>query len=93
MVLVKLLGAIDMLAALLFLMQAFGIDPYVRILLFVGGLLLVKGLFIFTGEIVLSAIDLFAALFLLVSIFFTLPIIIPWACAFLLIAKGVVSFI
>lgn len=92
MVFVKLLGAIDLAAAVAFLMLIFGFDVFTRFLLFTAGLLLVKGMFIFTGDI-LSAVDLIAALFLLLSIFITLPAILLWIPAFLLLAKGVVSIL
>lgn len=91
MVFVKILGSIDLASALAFLMMIFGIDVFTQYLLFCSGLLLIKGLFAFTGD-VLSFVDLVAALLLLVAIFFTLPSIILWTFAFLLMAKGVVSF-
>lgn len=87
----KLLGAIDLAAALAFLMMIFGIQPFAQFLLFCCGLLFVKGLFAFTGD-VLSFVDLFAAAFLLIAVFLTLPAVFLWTFSFLLIAKGVVSF-
>jgi len=92
MVLVKILGGIDLAAAVAFLMLIFGLDVFTQYLLFSAGLLFMKGLFIFTGD-VLSAVDLFAALVLLLSIFFALPAILLWIPAFLLLGKGMVSFI
>lgn len=93
MVLVKILGGIDLLAAFAFLMLTFGLAPFAPFLLFCAAFLLLKGLFIFTGEIVLSLVDLFSAILLILSIFFAIPVILLWIAAFLLIAKGVVSFI
>jgi len=92
MVLVKILGGIDLGAAVAFLMLIFGLDVFTQYLLFSAGLLFMKGLFIFTGD-VLSAVDLFAAFVLLLSIFFALPVILLWIPAFLLLGKGMVSFI
>lgn len=90
--LVKILGAIDIAAAIAFLMMVFGIPPILQFTLFCAGLLLLKGLFIVTGD-VLSIIDLASSIFLLLSIFLALPIVILWLPAFLLLAKGFVSFL
>ena len=89
--LVKILGLIDLVSALAFLMLAFNVQPWLQFILFCSGLLLLKGMFIFTGE-PLSAIDLISSLILLISIFLSLPAIFLWAPAFLLLAKGIVSF-
>jgi|TARA_Y100000310_G_C20618942_1_gene782204 hypothetical protein len=89
---IKILGFIDLSAAFAFLMLTFGMDVFFQFLLFCSGLLFMKGLFVFTGDI-LSGIDLVAAMLLIISIFFTLPSIILWIPAFLLLAKGFVSFI
>ena len=89
---VKVLGAIDIIAAIAFLMLVFELPPFKQFLLFCIALLTLKGLFIFTGEIVLSTIDLFSALALFLSLFFTLSPILLWIPAFLLLAKGFVSF-
>ncbi|MFH1802085.1 MAG: hypothetical protein ABH864_01400 [archaeon] len=91
MVLVKILGGIDLAAALAFLMLIFGMNIFHQYLVFCAGLLLVKGMFILMGDI-LSAIDLIAALLLFLSIPFTLPSVLLWIPAFFLLAKGVVSF-
>lgn len=90
--LVKILGAIDIVSAIAFLGMIFGISYPMQFILFCAGLLLLKGLFIITGD-VLSFIDLFASLLLFVSLFLALPIFLLWICAFLLIAKGFVSFL
>lgn len=91
MIILKILGGIDLIAAFTFLMLVFGIQPYLQIIMFCSGLLLLKGLFVFTGE-PLSAIDLVSSIILIFSIFFSLPAVILWVPAFLLIAKGFVSF-
>ncbi|MBS3088761.1 hypothetical protein J4402_03190 [Candidatus Pacearchaeota archaeon] len=91
--LVKILGGIDLASALAFLMLIFGIDVFTQFILFCAGLLFLKGMFILTGEIILSVIDIFASAMLLLSIFFSLPAILLWIPAFLLLAKGLESFI
>ena len=92
MVLVKILGAIDIVAGLSFLMMVFGMDIFIQVILFCAGLLLLKGMFILGGD-VLSSIDIFASLCLFFSLFFALPTFILWIAAFLLFAKGFVSFV
>jgi len=88
---VRVLGAIDLVSAIAFLMLTFGVHPYVRFVLFCAGLLLLKGMFVFKGDI-LSVIDILSSIVLLLSLIFTLPSIILWIPTFLLMAKGVVSF-
>ena len=90
--LVKLLGAIDVLAAITFLMYIFNITPFIQLVLFCAGLLFLKGLFILTGE-PLSIIDLLASATLLIAMFVTPWSFILWILALLLMAKGIVSFI
>ena len=90
--LLKVLGGIDLAAALAFLLLIFGMDVFTQFLLFCSGLLLMKGLFVLSGD-VLSVIDLVSSLFLILSIFFALPAILLWVPAFLLLAKGFVSFL
>ena len=92
MVLVKILGTIDLAAAIAFLMLAFSLNVFTQFLLFCIGLLFIKGSFVFTGDI-LSIIDLFSSLMLLLALFFSLPAILLWIPAFLLLAKGLVSFL
>lgn len=89
---VKILGAVDFAGAVAFLMLVFGLGVFPQYLLFCAGLLFVKGLFIFSGDI-LSLLDLFSAFVLLVSIFFVPWTIFLWVPAFLLLAKGFVSFL
>jgi len=93
MVLVKILGGIDALAAVVFLCEIFGIDPWLRIILFFSGLLLLKGIIgLPTGDI-LGFIDIFSAIILLLSLVFTIPTTLLWIPAFLLLAKGLISFL
>lgn len=92
MVLVKVLGAVDIAAAVAFLMMIFGMDVFLQFVLFCAGLLLLKGLFVLSGDI-LSIIDLFAAFLLILSIFFTPFMVFLWIVAFLLLGKGFISFL
>ncbi len=88
----KVLGAIDLITSIVFLSFVFGMTPYLQLVLFCAGLLLIKGMFMLTGD-VLSIIDLFSSICLIISLIFLLPTIILWVCAFLLLAKGIVSFV
>lgn len=89
---IKILGMIDLASAFAFLMLIFGINVPLQYTLFCAGLLLMKGMFILTGD-VLSGFDIIASICLLLSIAFSLPTAILWTGAFLLSAKGLVSFI
>ncbi|MBS3089823.1 hypothetical protein J4461_03005 [Candidatus Pacearchaeota archaeon] len=89
---VKLLGALDIASALAFMMFIFGMQPPLSYLIFCITLLFIKGLFIFGGD-VLSVLDICSAIILALSIFFALPVILWWAPSFLLLAKGVWSFL
>lgn len=92
MVLVKILGAVDMVAAFAFMLMIFGFDPFLSLVLFSSGLLFFKGLFVLTGD-VLSFIDLFSSFTLILGLFFSMPMFLLWTFAFLLLGKGLVSFI
>jgi hypothetical protein len=92
MLILKILGGIDLIASLTFLMIIFGINPFVQIILFSSGLLLLKGMFVLTGD-VLSIVDIICAIILLMSILISLPTVFLWLPAFILMAKGAVSFI
>lgn len=89
---VKVLGGIDLIGAFVFLIMVFGFQPFLPLMLFASGLLFLKGLFAFTGD-VLSFIDLFASLIILLGIFFAMPVFLLWIPAFLLLGKGLISFI
>lgn len=88
---VKILGTLDLLSSIVFLMLIFGMHPYLQFLLFCAGLLLIKGLFVLKGDI-LSVFDLLSSIILLFSLIFSMPSILLWIPAFILLAKGVVSF-
>ena len=92
MVLVKILGALDLLTAVVLLSFVFGISPWIQLILFCAGLLFIKGLFIFTGE-PLSLIDLSASATLILSVWFSPWLWLLWSLSFLLLSKGVVSFL
>jgi hypothetical protein len=91
MVFVKILGAIDLIAGIVFLMLVFGFDLHFQILIYSAGLLFLKGMFIIGGD-VLSVIDLFSAIVLISSVFIGIPTILLWIGAFFLFGKGFVSF-
>jgi len=90
--LVKILGALDILSAIVFLSLIFNIQPLIQIILFFAGMHLLKSFFIITDGDVLSFIDFFAFIVLLLSIFLTMPTILLWLPAFFLLAKGCASF-
>jgi len=90
--LIKILGGIDIAAAFVFLLLAFGSHPATQVILFCSSLLFAKGLFILTGDII-SVIDIFSFIILVMSIFFALPVILYWIPAFLLLGKGFLSFL
>ncbi|MEK6858640.1 MAG: hypothetical protein AABX53_01870 [Nanoarchaeota archaeon] len=90
--LVRMLGGLDLLSAIVFLMIIFGLDPWTQFVLFCAGLLFLKGLFILTGE-PLSAIDLVSSLTLIFSLLWMPWMGLAWMLALLLLAKGIVSFI
>ncbi len=90
--LVKILGGLDLISAIVFLMIIFGLDPWTQLVLFCAGLLFLKGLFILTGE-PLSVIDLVSSLTLIFSLLWIPWMGLAWMLALLLLAKGIVSFI
>lgn len=90
MLILKILGAIDLFSAIVFLMIVFGMDVLAGFVIFSAILLLVKGLFIIGGD-VLSFIDIFSSVILFVSLFFIPFTFLIWMCALLLFAKGFVS--
>lgn len=92
MILLKILGLIDLISGTTFLMIIFGLNVYVQVILFCASLLLLKGMFALGGD-VLSFVDLFSSVVLFLSIFLSLPTFLVWICAFLLFAKGFVSFL
>ena len=92
MVLVKVLGGIDIISSVVFLLLAFNVTPFLQLILFCSCLLALKGLFVFVGN-VLSFFDLIFAIFLILAIFITLPGIMLWIPSLFLMAKGFVSFL
>ncbi len=88
--LVKLLGGMDLVAGLAFLLLIFGMIVPSSFLFFSAGFLLVKGS-VFFGDM-LSKLDLVAAFILILSAFFVLPTIFLFPFIFLLMVKGTVSF-
>ena len=90
--LVKILGVIDLLSAIAFLMMTFGIKVPFAFIIFCALLLLLKGMFVIGGD-VLSLIDLLSSFILFISIFFSVFTFLIWVCALLLFAKGFISFL
>jgi hypothetical protein len=90
--LVKILGAIDIIASITVLALIFGIEPLTPLVIFSSSLLGLKGLFILTGDM-LSSIDLVSAAGLILSLIFTLPPLMLWIIFFVLLAKGFISFL
>jgi hypothetical protein len=92
MILLKVLGGIDLIAAGTFLILIFGLTPPFQLTLFCAGLLLAKGMFIVIGD-VLSVIDIFASLILLTSLFVLPGTLFLWLSACFLLAKGLGSML
>lgn len=90
--LVKILGAVDVLVSIAFLMIAFGISLFIPFITFCAGILFLKGLFILGGE-PLSIIDISSSLLLVLSLFFTPYVSLLWVFSLLMMFKGIVSFI
>ncbi|MEK6846911.1 MAG: hypothetical protein AABY16_01960 [Nanoarchaeota archaeon] len=88
---VKILGLIDVCAALILLAGAFGVPVIFQIYVFFGGLLFMKSLFLITGD-VLSAVDLVSSIIIFLSIFFTPWSFLIWTLSLLLMSKGAASF-
>lgn len=89
--LVKILGGIDLFAALVFLLLIFDANLPFQFIAFPAILLLAKGLFILKGDF-LSILDVFSSGILFLSVFFTLGSVFLWIPMFFLLSKGVVSF-
>ena len=90
---VKILGGIDALAGILFLMLALGYNVQFYIIWIFAVILFLKGLFIFTGEFILSPIDLASSIILMLSNFLTIPIFLFWVISVLMFVKGSFSFL
>lgn len=88
----KILGLIDLISAVILLMMIFGMKVFASFILFCAVLLLLKGMFVFSGD-VLSWIDLLSGIIFIISLFFNVFTFLIWFCALLLFAKGFVSFL
>lgn len=89
--LLKLLGCIDLLAAVLLVLILFGITPLTSLVVFAGAMLLIKAFF--PSFCVVGLIDLFAGFVLLMSIHLTVPFSFISLATLMLIAKGFLSFL
>jgi len=88
---VKILGILDILAAILFWLSAiFHIIPSSLILLF-AFILLAKGIFFLISEHFASVIDVFIALIMFASLSFHIPQVIVIVLSLILLQKGVAS--
>ena len=90
--LVKILGGIDVLASLVLLALSFGLGVPEKIIIVFALLLFLKGLFILTKSIA-SAFDLIAFIVLITTLFVILPQWIYLITAFLILQKGIFSFL
>jgi len=84
-----LLGLIDVFSAVLLGLMFFHIILKTLIIIF-GIILLIKGL-IFMKSLA-SILDIFAGAMLIMGLFFSIPPILFWIAAILLIQKGIFSF-
>lgn len=89
--LVKVLGAIDILSGILFLL-AIGVKPNTNILLFFGIILITKSSFGMLKDFA-SWIDFLSALLFILLIFTTIPKFILIIFSILLLQKGIFSLI
>lgn len=89
---VKVLGFVDICAALMLLAGLFGLPAILQINIFFGGLLLLKSLFLLTGDI-LSVVDFISAGVFFFGLLFAPWSFLIWICTLLLMSKGVASFL
>lgn len=88
---VKILGFLDLLAAIALFTIIFGLSLPIQIVFFFGGILFMKSLLMFTGD-VLSIFDFLSAILFFISLFFAPWTFILWTCSLVLMTKGVASF-
>jgi hypothetical protein len=90
---VKILGIIDLLTAILFwLFGIFHIIPP-SVIVFLAFILLIKGLIFVISEHIASALDIAIAAVMFITVSFTIPNVFIFIAAILLIQKGVVSLL
>lgn len=89
---VKILGGIDVISAVIFLALGLKMNLFYYFLFLFGVLLILKGFFIITGNL-FSLFDFFAGIILILSIFYQFPILFLLIISCLLFAKGMASFI
>lgn len=89
---VKLLGFIDFIVAIIILCLIFGLTIPSVILWVAAIIMFVKGIFIFWGDIA-SGFDWLAGIILIVSIFYNVPVILLIIAGFLILQKGFFSII
>lgn len=90
----KILGFTDIMAGLLFLVSALGLDIPVLMLIFYAGYLILKGfIFILNSFDVGSIIDVGGGVVLFLTLFFSLPFPILISFSLFLSLKGGVSLL
>lgn len=96
--LVKVLGGIDFVVGLLFVLIGFGLKPFSILVWIFALVMLFKGLIFLPGSMgssfmFLSGLDILSGLTLFVYLIVDLPGIIVWTFALGLISKGATSFV
>jgi len=90
---VKILGILDILVAMLFWLSTFFHIIPSSIIIFFAICLLAKGLFFVILEHIASAFDIIVAILMFVSLSHSIPSLIIFLITFLLLQKGVLSLV
>lgn len=90
---IKILGILDILTALLFWLSAFFHIIPEKILLIVAFYLLAKGIFFIISRDIASILDVISAGIIFISLNFTLPAIVVILVALFLLQKGILSLL
>jgi hypothetical protein len=90
---VKILGVIDIFAAVFFwVFASYGIIPE-GIITFFALVILIKGVVFLISKDIASVLDIIAAFIMFASMNFALPFIIPTLVVFYLLQKGIFSLL
>ena len=90
--LIKILGVLDLLAAIVLFILSFGVNLPSQIIIFFAVILLAKGAFILTKSVA-SAFDIAGAIVLILALFFVLPRPVFFIPGILILQKGFLSLI
>ena len=90
--LVKVLGAIDLIISLIIFSHSWGLTLPGEVLIVMAVILFIKGIFIFTGDIA-SGMDWIVGIVLIIESFFVLPVFVLIIAGFLLLQKGFLSVV